>query len=851
MKILLVDDEKTHLDQAKTFLEKENEEFDIETAISAEQALKMLEDGDLEVIVSDYQMEKMDGLEFLQIIRKERDSDIPFIIFTGKGREEVAMKALNQGAERYLKKGGDPRSQYGVLADAIEQECELYRKDKDLKKSEKEKSLILESTGEIIAYHDLDHNIKWANEAYHEATGLSTEELQGQKCYHAWGLDKVCSGCPVTKAIEEGESIEKELTPKDQEHWPEDQGTWLIKASPVRDDDGDIIGAVEGAADITERKKTEEKLKKSEEKYKNLFYETPLGIFSYDENGVITECNDKFVDVIGSSKDALIGLDMINDLEDEELIEEVKSSLSEGKGYYEGDYTSVTADKTTPVRVMFKGMRDEDGEIYAGIALIEDITERKRKEEELRESRERYRRLFESLDVGIIVHDSEGEIVSANPAATDILGLKEEELRDKDLDYWEGILYTEDSTPMDIKDFPVSRVLEVEEPERGTVIGISPPDVRRLRWYIISAEPHYDENRDIERVITSFKDITELKRVEERIKKSEQKYRRLFESAQDGMLILDAESGEIIDANPFIQDMTGYSLGELVGKHLWEIGTFRDIAENKEKFEKLREKEYVRYEHLPLKTKEGEEKSVEFVSNLYDVGDDEVIQCNIRDITDRKEAEDREEFLHSLLRHDVKNKCQIIRGYLQMLEEGEIDEEGQKNVEKAERVTKEALNIIKKVRKLKKLEEQEESIPVKIDSFLDRVISKHTGQLEEEGIKIEVESSGCRVKGSSLLEELFSNIIENAIKHSNGDKIKVSSKTEDDGCVVTVEDDGKGIPDDKKEEIFKKGFKDGPEAGTGLGMYMVKRIAEKYDGTVECKDSDLGGAKFEMKFQRA
>ena len=102
------------------------------------------------------------------------------------------------------------------------------------------------------------------------------------------------------------------------------------------------------------------------------------------------------------------------------------------------------------------------------------------------------------------------------------------------------------------------------------------------------------------------------------------------------MLIIDAETGKINDANPYIQDLTGYSKEELVGKELWEIGTFKDIVENKERFEELVEEGYIRYEDLPLKTKDGNEAPVEFVSNTYYVGDEKVVQCNIRDITGRK-----------------------------------------------------------------------------------------------------------------------------------------------------------------------------------------------------------------------
>jgi len=120
---------------------------------------------------------------------------------------------------------------------------------------------------------------------------------------------------------------------------------------------------------------------------------------------------------------------------------------------------------------------------------------------------------------------------------------------------------------------------------------------------------------------------------------SELWYRLLFESTKDGILILDAKTGKIVDVNPFLIDLLGYSKKELIEKTIWEIGAFQDIIENIDKFQELKQKEYVRYEDLPLETSDGRKIHVEFVSNVLLVNNTKVIQCNIRDITERKEIE--------------------------------------------------------------------------------------------------------------------------------------------------------------------------------------------------------------------
>jgi len=125
----------------------------------------------------------------------------------------------------------------------------------------------------------------------------------------------------------------------------------------------------------------------------------------------------------------------------------------------------------------------------------------------------------------------------------------------------------------------------------------------------------------------------------EELRESEKRYRRLFESAKDGILILDEETGRVVDVNPFLLHLLGYSYAELCGQFIWELGVFKDIAASKDAFMILQEHEYIRYDDLPLETHDGHAISVEFVSNVYLVDNTKVIQCNIRDITARKRAD--------------------------------------------------------------------------------------------------------------------------------------------------------------------------------------------------------------------
>ena len=187
------------------------------------------------------------------------------------------------------------------------------------------------------------------------------------------------------------------------------------------------------------------------------------------------------------------------------------------------------------------------------------------------------------------------------------------------------------------------------------------------------------------------------------LRASETRYRRLFESAQDGILILDAETGQVVDANPFLISLLGYSHADFLGKNVWDFGPFKDVAISKDAFKELQDKGYARYEDLPLQTRDGRLINVEFVSNVYWVGQTKVIQCNIRDITQRKRTEEERKKLEAQLQvsqkmeaigslaagvaHDFNNLLSVILGHtelaLQDLREGDPLKDNLLEVKKA------------------------------------------------------------------------------------------------------------------------------------------------------------------------
>jgi PAS domain S-box-containing protein len=172
----------------------------------------------------------------------------------------------------------------------------------------------------------------------------------------------------------------------------------------------------------------------------------------------------------------------------------------------------------------------------------------------------------------------------------------------------------------------------------------------RLLELVVAHRENKKIGVDLIKAIENEKRLAQLLIADKALIVSEERYRRLFEAAQDGILILNVDTGVIEDVNPFMMEMLGYSYTEFLGKELWEIGLLSDIHANMEAFLKLKEEGYIRYKDLPLKTKSGCGISVEFVSNRYDVSGGQVIQCNIRNITERKIAEDNNKQLTERLK---------------------------------------------------------------------------------------------------------------------------------------------------------------------------------------------------------
>ena len=251
------------------------------------------------------------------------------------------------------------------------------------------KANLLENAPVIIAYHDLEHNILWANKAYQMATGLSLQEIEGKKCYSVWGLAKPCRNCPVITAIKTGEPAEAELTPENQDHWPETQGSWLSKSTPLKDENGKIIGAIETAFDITEHKGFEASLLESEKTLKIAQSVGKIGSWWYDPVMRTANWTEEMFRIFGldPQPEAVPYEDhrkIIHPDDWDRFDAALTRAVTEGVGYNLELRITHPTGKIGYVNSRCIAQKNNDGVVTRLIGTTQDITDRKQVEEELR-----------------------------------------------------------------------------------------------------------------------------------------------------------------------------------------------------------------------------------------------------------------------------------------------------------------------------------------------------------------------------------------------------------------------------------------------------------------------------------
>jgi PAS domain S-box-containing protein len=371
---------------------------------------------------------------------------------------------------------------------------------------------------------------------------------------------------------------------------------------------------------------------------------------------------------------------------------------------------------------------------------------------------------------------------------------------------------------------------------------------------------------------------------------SEVRYRRLFETAQDGILILDAETGLIVDVNPFLIDMLGFSHDVLVGKRIWELGSFKDSIANQDNFVELQQKGYIRYDDMPLETANGRRIDVEFVSNIYLVNGHEVIQCNIRNITARKRAEAKllemnrhledataranemavraeaanlakSDFLANMS-HELRTPLNAVIGFseglLQRTDIHFLNEHQKDRLEKIKTSGEHLLQLINGILDIAKAESGR--MDLQITTFDVEPVVREVGEMAESLAKdkpavrftIDLEEHLPPITSDrDKIRQILANLFSNAISFTEQGSIVLRARRNNGSLLLSVEDTGEGIPAECLDHLFERFYqgeqrKHRSAKGTGLGLTISKAFATLLGGTLTVESVEGQGSTFTL-----
>lgn len=514
-------------------------------------------------------------------------------------------------------------------------------------------------------------------------------------------------------------------------------------------------------------------------------------------------------------------------------------------------------------------IRNEAGDIAGVVLVFRDCTERRRHERATREALDYSEEIVATLREPFLVLDKDLRVVTANASFFRAFHVSGEETVGRFIDELGNGQW----------DIPRLRTLLEEEVPRAIAVHDFEvehdfPAIGR-RSILLNARRFPPDGGHPNFVLLAIEDVTERRRSDAALQDSELRFRRLFQTAKDGILILDADLGTIIDANPFMCGLLGYELDDFLGKELWEIGLFRDKDASRDTYRELQAEGYIRYEHLPLRTKGGEEVEVEFVSNLYEVGDRRVAQCNIRDITQRSRMERqvraqataladlhrrKDEFL-AMLSHELRNPLSPILSavHLLRLQGGEnlIQKEARAIIERQVGQLSHLVDDLLEVARFTSGKIRLRPVRLDMRGVVERAVESARPLVDGRGHELTVDVPDEPIwlhADPARLEQVVVNLLNNAAKYTDeGGRIGLEARRVGHEMVLSVRDSGIGIDLEQFPDIFDLFTQaarslDRSQGGLGIGLSLVQRLVDMHRGTVEVRSEGPGrGSEFTIR----
>jgi two-component system sporulation sensor kinase A len=839
IRVLHVDDELGLLKVAKQCLEMQGH-FQVDTASSVEEALNKLKEKEYDAVVSDYKMPGKDGLEFLKQLRKE-GNDIPFIILTGKGREEVAIKALNLGADRYLDKTSDPETVYCELAYATRQAVDRRSAQIELLKREAKLNAILESSPEAITITDLDGNIVECNQATVDLHGgQSKEDLTGRNALEFIAeKDHEKAIQNLKKTIKQGsvKTVEYTLRTEDGREFPGE-----LSASAVRDASGKPEYLVAITRDITERKKAKEALRETKEYLDNLLNYANAPIIVWDNKQKISLFNNAFEALTGHKKESVLGRNidvLFPPLQKTEIMQTIEKA-TQGDRWQSVEVPILCKDEETRVALWNSAnIQDKQGNMVATIAQGQDITERKKAEEALRKSEEKWRSLAENAPNVIMIVDRSGTIQFINRT---VVEARPEEIAGKTVYDFVGPQHHS------IVKKIIEQVFQTGVGGRYEISGIGPKD--SVAWYETHVGPIKHDGQTVAVTLINT-DLTERKKAEAELRR----LATIVTDSNDAITVVDV-NGRITAWNKGAESAYGYRKDEALGMDVFKIVPEEKKQETMEVIGKIKMNETVGSFETKRLAKDGRVLDVWLTATklVDDEGNAVALAITERDITEKKHLEERvhlsEKFtflgqLASSVAHEIRNPLGVIKNSVYFLNV-RLKEHADEKVVKHLRIMEENVNSADRtIRDLLDLGRNQMGSLEPVD--LSRILIRAFANLSvPENIKVitKLEKVPKMLLDSERIQRVFVNIIQNAVAAMpEGGTLIVGISRFGDSVEISFKDSGVGIPEENMQKLFTPLFTTKTK-GLGLGLVICKQIVEGHRGDIKVESKAGKGASF-------
>ena len=565
IKVLYVDDEPALLNIAKEFLEMEGD-VSVTTSTSVGNAFEDAASGRYDIILSDYSMPEQDGIAFLKMLRK-RGADTPFVLFTGRGRKEVAVEALNNGADFYVQKGGDPLVQYEELHNVISQLAQRSRAERTLYEREEALSLITDNMRDIVAKVDKDGRVTYVSPSLIPAAGYAPEEVIGRSVFefiHPDDVAKVKNDADEAIARREGVTLEYRLLRKDGTYtWVETKGKYLF------DGEGAVQTSVFSIRSIDKRKRFEEELLLGSMRCRSIVDASNVIILNLDMEGRVTWMNEFAQQFFGFTEEEIVGRPTIGT-----IIPETEEGTGKDLGRMMNEAVLKTDSYTANVNqnikkngervwVAWTNRRMDMGDGKTEVLCTGvDITERHQSLEVLERSNALLQSILDSIITAVVVITRQWTIEAYNHQFLDIWQL---------FDTYQGMPFSdliEAIAPL-LEDPEALRSLYRKAMESKNDWGLSVIELKDGRRYGVDVRPYRVGGVDAG-MVWSFFDHTGLMEAKQALAERESKFRAVFDSKAIGIGLID-EHGSIVEGNEALTRLMGYGMEEMRGKRFSEF----------------------------------------------------------------------------------------------------------------------------------------------------------------------------------------------------------------------------------------------------------------------------------------